>query len=343
MGILGWWRKRSGGGSANGPDREIVDETIERVVQTTNPRLKFARRYRALLAPAVETALAYTGELVNSLPPVREASVAAWASDAYMQAYFATADDLVQSFSRAPDLRAYFERNPELPEVFGALGMRLTERKVLGKAMEGDQVRGEVTLTTVSFSDHRVRICGRSEADLRQEIERRLLDQLALEGLARVVEDQSNRKELEQERAVLKARLQMLERKGTGMRGAMGGEAVGEADLARLQSQLEENTAKLGGAGGGAQALERELEVIRAVLAEPAQHLFVSRKKLRMDKLNVVTEEGSANPGTEFEFVVGRVPAITPPEMRSFALVRFPRAELLSRDKLHEDAARLLG
>jgi hypothetical protein len=204
--------------------------------------------------------------------------------------------------------------------------------------MEGDQVRGEVTQTTVSFSDHRVRICGRSEADLREEIERRLLDQLALEGLARVVDDQSNRKELEQERAVLMARLQMLERKGTGMRGALGGEAVGEADLARLQSQLEENTANLGGAGGGAQALDRELEQICAVLAEPAQHLYVTSRRLRIDKLNVVIEEG----GTEFEFLVARIPGTTPPEMRAFTLVRFPRAELLPRERLLEDAARLL-
>ena len=106
MGILGWWRKRSGGSTENGLDREIVDETIERVVQTTNPRLKFARRYRALLAPAVETALAYTGELVNSMPTAREASSAGWASDPYMQAVCATADDLEQIFSRVPLLGA---------------------------------------------------------------------------------------------------------------------------------------------------------------------------------------------------------------------------------------------
>ena len=338
MGILGWWRKRSGGGSASGPDREIVDETIERMVQTTNPRLKLAKRFRAQLAPAVETALAYTGELVNSMPAVREASTAGWASDAYMQAFFATADDLVQIFSRAPVLRAQFEQNPGLQEAFAILGMRMTERKVLAKAMEGDQVRGEVTQTTVSFGDHRIRVCGPTEPELRAELERRLLDQLALEGLSRVVADQSNRTELEQERAVLKARLQMLERKGTGMRG-LGGEAVAQADLARLQSQLEENTAKLGGIGGSAQALDRELEQICAVLRAPAEHLFVTSKRLRIDKLNVVVEQG----GTEFEFLLGQVPGNVPPELRAFTLARFPRAELLPQDRLMQDAARLLG
>jgi hypothetical protein len=338
MGILGWWRKRSGGGAGGGPDREIVDETIERVVQTTNPRLKLARRFRATLAPAVETALAYTGELVNAMPAPREASSAGWASDPYMQAFFATADDLVQIFSRAPLLRGQFEQNPGMPEAYALLGMRMTERKVLAKAMEGDQVRGEVTQTTVSFGDHRIRVCGATEPELRAELERRLLDQLAIEGLAGVIADQSNRTELEQERAVLKARLQMLERKGTGMRG-LGGESVGVAELTRLQSQLTENTTKLGGTGGGTQALERELEQICAVLAEPAKHLYVSSKRLRINNLNVVVEEG----GTEFEFLLGQVPGITPPEMRAFTLARFPRAELLPQDRLIDDAARLLA
>jgi hypothetical protein len=155
----------------------------------------------------------------------------------------------VQAFSRAPDLRAHFQQNPALPEAYCVLGMRMIERKVLGMAVEGDRVHGEVAQTAVSFSDHRVRVCGRSEAELRSEIERRILDQLALEGLACVVDDQSNRKELEQERAMLKARLKMLERKGTGMRGALGGEAAGQSELADLQSQIEENTAKLGGSG----------------------------------------------------------------------------------------------
>lgn len=336
MGILGWWRKRSGG-EASGVDRELVDEMIERVVQMTNPRLKHSRRCRALLAPAVEIALAYTGELVNAMPAPREASSAGWASDPYMQAFFATADDLVQIFSRVPAVRAQFEQNPGLSDCYATLGMRMTERKVLAKAMEGDQVRGEVTQTTVSFGDHLVRVCGATESGLRTEIERRLLDQLALEGLSNVVADQSNRTELEQERAVLKARLQMLERRGTGLRGLSGG-PVDQAELLRLQSQLEENTAKLGGTGSGTQALERELEQIGAVLAEPAKHMFVESKRLRINNLNVVVEEG----GTEFEFLLGKVPGFTPPELRAFTLVRFPRAELLPQDRLMQDAARLL-
>jgi hypothetical protein len=61
-----------------------------------------------------------------------------------------------------------------------------------------------------------------------------------------------------------------------------------------------------------------------------------------MDKLNIVTEAGGAQAGTEFEFMVGKVPAIEPPEMRAFALVRFPRADLLTDERMLAEAARLV-
>jgi len=342
MSILDWWRKR-GGGAAGTPDRQRVDEAVERVVQMTNPRLRFSRRFRARLAPAVESSLVYVHNLVAALPPARDASRAAWSDDPYMRAFFATAADVAQIVSRAPDLRAYFEQNPGLPEAYAVLGMQMNERKVLGMADVGGSTQRDVTQTIVSFGDHRVRICGRSEQELKEEIERRLVDQLALEGLARIVADQSRRTALEQERALFKARLQMLERKGAGMRGALGGESVGQEESARLQSQIEANARQLDELGGGTQVLDHELENIRAVLAEPAQHLYVSGKRLRIDSMNVVIEDDRAQAGTELKFLVARVPGTVPALMRAFSLVHFPRAELLSTKHRFDDAARQLG
>jgi len=341
MGILEWWRGRDGS-AANAQDKQRTVEAIERVVQTTNPKLRFARRYRERLAPAVGTSLAYARNLVASVPAAREASAAAWSNDPYMRAFFATADDLVRAFSRAPDLRAYFDQNPGASEAYAVLGMEMTERKVLGMALAGDTVRRDVAQTSVSFGDYRVRICGRTEPDLRAEIERRLVDQLALEGLAHIVADQSRRTELEQERALFKSRLQMLERKGAGMSAALGGEAVGQEELARLQSQIEENTRNLGDLGGSAQMLDHELENICAVLADPAQHLYVSSRRLRLDRMNIVIEDGTAQTSTDFEFLVARLPGTVPAQMRAFTLVRFPRAELLPAQRLFDDAARFL-
>jgi hypothetical protein len=332
--MSGIWSRIFGGGGAAGARAE---EAVERVVQLANPKLRLARRYRARLAPAVQGALDYIAKLVAALPGAREASSAAWAADPYIHAFFARPEDLLQAFSRAGDLRAHFERHPGASEAYGVLGMEMTERRVLGTALEGEAVLRGVAQTTVSFADHRVRICAESEHALRRELERRLLDQLALEALGRTASDEARRTELEQERALLKTRVRLLERQGAGMRAALAGDAPASAELARLQAGLEENTKALDALGVGSQALGAELERLRAILADPSQYLFVSRKSLRLDRLNVVAEGGAA-----LDFEVARVPG-DPPLTRAFALVRIPRSALLPRGQLLDDAARLLA
>ena len=341
MGILDWLRGSSAS-AASPQERQQIDETVDRVVQTTNPKLRFASRYRARLDPAVAKSLAYMRELVATQPAIREASAAAWSNDPYLRAFFASADELVLAFSRSPDLRAFFEQNPGVSEAFAVLGMEMTERKILGMAAEGDKTRSEVAQTAVSFGDHRVRICGRTESELKAEIERRLVDQLVLEALARIAADESRRTALEHDRALVKVRLQLLERQGTGMRGAVGGEAVEQGELARLQSQIEENTRNLGDLGNPAELLDRQLEHICTVLGEPASHLVVSSKRLRLDSMNVVIENGSSQAGTEYEFLQLRVPGTTPPQLRAFAFVRIARADLLSAGRLVDDAQKKL-
>ena len=84
-----------------------------------------------------------------------------------------------------------------------------------------------------------LRCLRRTKSDLRQELEWRIVDQLGLEGLAQVAADQSRRDMLEEERALLMTRLRLLERQGTGMRAAFGGDtAVDPLELTRLQAQL---------------------------------------------------------------------------------------------------------
>jgi hypothetical protein len=121
------------------------------------------------------------------------------------------------------------------------------------------------------------------------------------------------------------------------MRAALAGDAPAHAELARLQAALEENSKALDALGVGPQALDAELERLRAILADPSQYLFVSRKSLRLDRLNVVAEGGAA-----LDFDVARVPG-NPPLTRAFALVRIPRSALAPPGQLLDDAARLLA
>jgi hypothetical protein len=323
-------------------DRERVGESIERIM-ALHPQLRLARQYRKRLAPAVGTSLAYLRDLVDAVPAPREASAAAWASDPYVHAYFAAPDDVASTLSRAAELRAFFDNNSGLPEACAVLGMEMTERHMLGVGQEGDTMRRDVPQTTVSFSDHQVRMCGRDDAELRKGIVDRLLDQLALEGLARTAADKSRRTALEKERALLKTRLQLLERQGRGIRGLVGGDVAQDlAELERLAAQVDENAQNLAGLGLREEALDRELEYVRAVFARPERHLSVSTRRLRLNRMNVVVEGGGAQEGEELEFRIARIPAV-PPRIRAFSLIRCARTSMLPQRSVFDEAELLLS
>jgi hypothetical protein len=319
-----------------------VGEAVERIVKL-NPRLRLARRYQERLKPAAATALDYVIDLVGSLPPAREASAAAWTIDPYVHAFFASADGVARDISRSADLQAHFTRDPELQQVYAVLGMAMSERHVLGVVQDGDIVRRDVLQTTVNFSDHQIRVCGSTEHDLKVEIVRRLLDQLALEGLAQVAADKSRREHLERERALLKTRLQLLERQGAGIRSMVGSATAEHSnELMQLQAQMEENGRNLESLGAQPDAIDRELERVCAVFADPARHISVSNKRMRLNRMNVLQEQGDMSTGEEFSFTIARIPTI-PPETRVFSLIRFARVDLLPARSMLDEASRLLS
>jgi hypothetical protein len=125
------------------------------------------------------------------------------------------------------------------------------------------------------------------------------------------------------------------------MREALKGEAPERPELARLIAQMEENTNELNALGAGPQRLEAELDRLRRILADPGQHLSVSTRELRLTQMNIVVERGEPG-GKDFSFQVAQLPG-NPPSTRAFALVRFPRAELMAPERLTDEAARFLA
>jgi hypothetical protein len=291
-----------------------------------NPRLKYARHYEEKLTRAVTMSLRYADNLVASLPPLRDANSNAWSSDPAIRAFFATRDDLAQAFSRSETLRAYFDGHTNLTEAYAVLGMAMTERHILGVAMEGNAVRHDVPQTTLCFSDHRIRICSDSDASLRAEIARRMVDQLALEGLAGLTARQ--RDLVRQSRKLIKERVALLERRGTGLRAVVGAPLITEsAEVDRLQAQIDKNTGTLATLRMPGTLAELELECVCNVFSTPSDHLYVQSRRVRLDMMNVVQPAGG-EAGQEIEFHFARIPG-NPAIVRAFVLVRFLRRELL--------------
>ena len=314
--------------------RARLDEMIDRAV-AMNPRLRMARRYRERLGEAVSTSLTHIDDLTGLLPAPHEASMAAWAHDPLIRTFFATPEDMPKAFSRSEELRAHFVQNSDATEAYATLGMAMYERHVLGVALEGDAVRHDVSQTTLSFSDHRISVCSTSDAGLREEITRRLIDQLALEGLARLAADR--RDLVAKGRELLEARVSLLERRGAGMRSVVGEAPVADIDeLAQLETQIAENASSLAALRVPTEVIELQLDRVCEVFFHPADHIYVEKRCLRLDLMNVVRNDDT-QASRDIEFRVARIPG-DPPRMRAFTLVRLPRAELPPVG-LHIDAA----
>lgn len=343
MGIFDFWRNREQQLDAERVSEALIREATDLVVKITNPRLNLVRRYRERLAPAVESSILFLRETIGALPASHEATPAGWAADSCIHAFFARPDDMVRAFSRSTELRGFFDRVPEQPEAFALLGMAMTEQKVLGMEIQGEVIHRDVPQTTVSFSDYKTRICGRTEMELRRELGRRVFEQFGLQALARIEAVQSLRRELEDKRALLKARLRLLHNQGAGLDAVFGDNtSPGEEQLRRVEVQLEDNEQKLAACGAGPDALENELECVIEVLGNPRKGLIVTPKHLRLTSMNVMVEGQSTEPFREVDFHVAEFVG-DPPMTRAFALVRIRRADLLPSEFLFHEAERYLG
>ncbi|MGO4332900.1 hypothetical protein AB4Z48_13045 [Cupriavidus sp. 2TAF22] len=345
MSILDLLRRREPGAHEQGKrdkrSKHEIAEMTERVLGLS-PRLRLVPHYQKRLGPKIGLALDVVRGLAAGLPAPREASAVAWGSDPYIHAFFGTAHDVELAFSRSADLREFFEHAPDAREAYAVLGMAMAERHTLGVALEGDVMRTDVQQTTICFSDHQVRICGRTDAGLREEIVRRMLDQLALEGLARFAAGMSRRNVIERELELLKARLHLLERRGTGMRSVVGGGSeVAPAEHARLREQIEENAQELARLGVASDALERQIDGLGEVFEEAGSRFSLEHRNIRLSRMNVLLPEQSTAPGDAIDLQSARVPG-DPPLVRTFALVRFARAGMLSPMSLLDEAERLL-
>lgn len=339
-------------GKAGKADKKELAALAERVTRLC-PYVRLVPDYRKRLAPALAIADRYLRDVVAGLRASAVASEVTWGTDPCIRAFFGRAQDVMPVLSRSADLRDFFSRSPSVVEAYAVLGMAKQERHTLGVALEGEVMRSEVPQTTVSFVDHRVRICAVSEAALREEIASRMLDQLVLQALAQVAGGKPGSNDVEGEQALVSTRLQLLEKQDVGMRGALGGDAVAVADAsvgadtgkaARLHEQVDQNgkaIASLGAPAGRAGVPERQLRALVDVLSHADASFLVERERVRLSRMNVVLAPDSDAVGDDLELMTARIPG-DPPLVRTFALICVTREKMLSPMQLLDDAARML-
>jgi hypothetical protein len=302
----------------------LLDKALDRTVEVVEPKLALARDWRRRLAPGVSAAIEIARAGAQCLQQVHELSAANWSTDPLLRAAFANADSVTGVLGRMRELQRFLRASPAATEAYAVLGMAFETRKVLGPALVGDQVRGEVERTQANFGDHRIRIVADSIEAMRQAAGLQVFNELLLGATRALAQADERRKELNVERAMLHARLRMLDQQEGALLDGGGEQATDpRAERADMQRRLDEMNAAMASYGGGTEGLDRQLEIVRDALLSARELICFETRRLRLDPMNTVLDEADSG-GAVVELVQARAPGTT----RAFAAVRIRRADV---------------
>ena len=342
MGILDWFKNRPGQYDPDRASDELIQWAVDKSVTLINPRLKLLANYQRRLQPSIETTIAFLRAQVSLLPAVHSLSSKTWSTDPALRAFFAAPTDIPALLGNSDNLRTLFGKFPELTSACLVLGMAFKEQRTFGMALHGELVQRDVAQTSVSFADHRARLCSQDEARLRRIIGVEIFEYLLAHALAEIGAERNERRELQENRSLLRARLRLLQQHGPGLGSMFGAEPAARSEQDRLAALLLENEQQLEAIGGNESLLEAELDCLQAVLANPQNYLHFAPKRLRLNTMNVVLDESCTDRVADVDFAVAELSG-TPPMRRAFVLARVAREELPPPKKINlSEASRYL-
>lgn len=280
-------------------DAELLTMSVEAVVDAVDPRLRAVPAYARRMAPAVTRTIVHLRELGPLLPQPMVLSRSAWADDSFLNAAFATADDVPLLLGRSPELKGFLEGNSAAADAYALLGMLKTEREVFAPGLVDGALRQDVAQTTVSFSQHKL-ICATADAAAcRREVGVRILCRLAALALQRITELERAATELEQRKALLHAKLRLLHLRSNGLEQLVESEGGVAAQVAAIERELKSTLDDYLETKASAQTLEARLYQIEAIFGAPAEHVRLDRVPLRVSRLGHKVAAGSAEPASE--------------------------------------------
>lgn len=338
MGMLDWlFGRRTDGDRTD----ELLTRALGRTVEVVEPKLALARDWQSRLRPGVEAAVDLARSTAMRLQDFHDASEIAWSSDPVIRALFATAEDLTQVLKRSSDLQRHFRAGDTGDEAYAVLGADFEAKRVLGAALEGDRVRQDAAMTQARFGGQHIRIVAATPELLQQATGVRIFNQILLAATGRLVEVDRQREDTNVMRALLQARLRMLDANESTLEPWAAGdaEATGDpaAERAEIERQLAAMTAATESLGAGVQGIDRKLEIVRDALLEATQSIRIELQRIRLDAVNTVLDEG-AQSGAAVEFL-----QITTREFRrAYVGIRVSRADVPAGGLAFADAERTL-
>ena len=308
--------------------RTEILNTVERVVEGTDSRIRLVNSYEKKLQEAVSRSLEYTDDLIDKIPEAIEVSAKSFVSDSHVNAFFVNVSDLQTVFSHSSEVRQFMEdfSNLDAPQCCALLCMRKSEKTVMGVDLAGDMLKRDVKQTAVSFSDHRIYSPTPSEADTRKGLKQCLFEGLVTNALEHIVQLRLASHRLEKERQILQARLRCYRQNKRGAEPNARPVAELEKEIEAIRQKLsmvEEQLKKTRPV-----TPQQSLEQVNAVFRRPDKFVRFEKCSLRLNKMGIKINTDSRQACNEIRLAEVKIGDELP---RVVTLAKFPRDELLPR------------
>lgn len=323
-------------------DRGLIEAATERAIDGTDPRLRALGNYRKRLRDPVARAARHVIDLVDGQAAPVEISRRSYGIDPRLRAFFVSTDHLQEVLGGIRTVRDYLQGVPgPLPEaIYGLLTVEWKERTVLGTEQRGEILRRDVKQVAVSFFNHRFAGPAASDAEARWELKKRAYDYLLGIALETILATRGKRQELKREQQLLKKKLAAMKAGNWGLEGMFAHENTQATDPAALEAQVDAVERELLETGADSESLQRSLDQLAGVLADPAHWIAKRDLSMRLNYMGIRVED---IPG-QASNLLDLVELYSASGERRITLPGYiPRAELPERPDFFKAAQRYLG
>lgn len=300
-----------------------LTETMERVIDGTDGRIRLVGGYKKKLLSVIQTSLEYTDSLIDTIPKAIEINHTTYVTNPYVNAFFYNIKDLQGVFSHSSELRDFLEdfENQTLTQSCALLCMQMTEKTVLGMELSGDMLKKDVRQVAVNFSDHRIYSPAPTEPSVREGLKQCLFEGLVTNALGRIMELRLSNRRLQHERQMLRAQLRRAE---SGKENPALSEQERRQEIEAIRREIirtEDDLNRIHSA-----TPQVSLDQVIEVFSHPESFVHLNRRSIKLNKMGIKIRKDSAQPANNLnltEAIIGRE------KPRVITLAKFPRDELL--------------
>lgn len=303
---------------------EDIEQTIEQIVDRTEPRIRLVPGYRKELAPAVEQALSYIDAQVSQIPPALDASPDRYAAGIRLNALFASKEELQATFAGSSELQDFFGHHSD-PQAYALLCVNMKEKTVFGSALNGDVLHRDVKQIAVNFSEHKVLSPAGSEDEVRAGIKHCILEGLITHTMQHIVQLKTQKRELEDLQRILNARLRSRLSHQSGLNRLLSSGETPEESVEEIERQLAETEQKLQQMPASTEALGCYLKEVADIIGHPENYISVTLFRQQLTRMGIKADDQTDVPSNCIELAQVSIANVLE---HVVAMVRFDRKDM---------------